>query len=60
MTIPLAIYSDAGVECRSTAGFEAPLYPLVPVYWTHCGLFLVYVWMMLSITCVAIRGNDVQ
>lgn len=47
-TIPMAIYSDDGKACRGVAG--APLYPLVPVYWTHAGLFLVYVWMMLSVT----------
>jgi len=48
ITIPVAIYSDDGKACREVAG--PPLYPLVPVYWTHCGLFIVYVWMMLSIT----------
>jgi len=48
VTIPLAIYSVDGTTCREGAG--APLYPLVPVYWTHAGLFIVYVWMMLSIT----------
>eukprot|EP00419_Tripos_fusus_P052627 CAMPEP_0172799274 /NCGR_PEP_ID=MMETSP1075-20121228/1782_1 /TAXON_ID=2916 /ORGANISM="Ceratium fusus, Strain PA161109" /LENGTH=168 /DNA_ID=CAMNT_0013636943 /DNA_START=65 /DNA_END=571 /DNA_ORIENTATION=+ len=48
VTIPMAIYSDDGKVCRESAGPN--LYSLVPVYWTHCGLFLVYVWMMLSIT----------
>eukprot|EP00442_Polarella_glacialis_P038521 CAMPEP_0115102664 /NCGR_PEP_ID=MMETSP0227-20121206/34055_1 /TAXON_ID=89957 /ORGANISM="Polarella glacialis, Strain CCMP 1383" /LENGTH=183 /DNA_ID=CAMNT_0002498835 /DNA_START=35 /DNA_END=586 /DNA_ORIENTATION=+ len=47
-TIPHAIYSDDGKACRALAG--APLYPLVPVYWTHATLFSVYVWMMLSVT----------
>mmetsp|Transcript_122886 Transcript_122886/g.274491 ORF Transcript_122886/g.274491 Transcript_122886/m.274491 type:complete len:169 (-) Transcript_122886:91-597(-) len=47
-TIPHAIYSDEGKSCRVTAG--APLLPLVPVYWTHAALFLVYVWMMLAVT----------
>ena len=47
-TIPIAMYSDDGGQCRSLGG--SLLYPLKPVYWTHCGLFLVYVWMMLSIT----------
>merc|ERR1712216_34893 len=37
--IPSAIYSDDG-----------PLYTLKPTYWTHAGLFIVYVWMMLSVT----------
>uniref|UniRef100_A0A7S0FXJ7 EXPERA domain-containing protein n=1 Tax=Pyrodinium bahamense TaxID=73915 RepID=A0A7S0FXJ7_9DINO len=48
VTIPLAIYSDDGKACRELA--SAPLYPLVPVYWTHATLFNVYVWMMLSVT----------
>merc|ERR1712070_331487 len=48
VAIPIAMYSDDGGQCRGLGG--SALYPLKPVYWTHCGLFLVYVWMMLSIT----------
>ena len=39
---------DKGETCRKAMGTNA--YVLEAVYWTHCGLFLVYVWMMLSIT----------
>mmetsp|Transcript_21038 Transcript_21038/g.40288 ORF Transcript_21038/g.40288 Transcript_21038/m.40288 type:complete len:163 (-) Transcript_21038:22-510(-) len=48
VTIPLAMFSDDGKACRELAG--APLAPLVPLYWVHAGLFMVYVWMMLSVT----------
>jgi len=48
ITIPLSIYADKGKDCRAAAG--ARLYPLEAVFWTHCCLFLVYVWMMLSVT----------
>merc|ERR1712086_68472 len=50
ITIPIAIYSDDGTACRNTLGSKGPMYAIVPVYWTHCSLFLVYVWMMLSQT----------
>jgi len=46
--LPVAIYSDAAEVCRAAMGPGSDV--LVAVYWTHCGLFLVYVWMMLSIT----------
>ena len=42
------MYSDDGKACRTAMGPVG--YTLVTVYWTHCILFLVYVWMMLSIT----------
>lgn len=50
--IPLAMYSDEGKECREAMSEAGPGigYPIEAVYWTHCCLFLVYVWMMLSIT----------
>merc|ERR1711988_131783 len=48
ITIPLSIYADSGVTCRNAG--SARMYPLVAVFWTHCGLFNVYVWMMLSVT----------
>jgi len=47
-TIYAAIYSDDGEACLSTMGPMGPT--LVVTYWTHAVLFLVYVWMMLSIT----------
>jgi len=46
--IPVVIYSDPGKNCRVAMGPSG--FTLVAVYWTHCFLFLVYVWMMLSIT----------
>merc|ERR1712226_222447 len=46
--IPSAIYSDDGAKC--IAANDGPLYTLKPTYWTHAGLFVVYVWMMLSVT----------
>jgi hypothetical protein len=47
--IPLAMYGeDKGEVCRNAMGPAG--YALEAVYWTHCVLFLVYVWMMLSIT----------
>ena len=49
-TIPAAIWSTEGEECRATTGFDSGLFPLVTVYYVHACLFLVYVWMMLSIT----------
>merc|ERR1712054_230293 len=48
VTIPMAIYSKDGEAC--IADNAGPLYRLKPTYWTHCALFLVYVWMMLSVT----------
>lgn len=48
VAIPLAIFSDDGEDCRGEMGNMG--YSMVAVYWTHCTLFLVYVWMMLSIT----------
>jgi len=46
--IPVVLYSDAGTTCRTAMGPGG--LAVVAVYWTHCALFLVYVWMMLSIT----------
>ena len=46
--IPAAMYADDGKACRES--MHSMAHPLVAVYWTHCCLFLVYVWMMLSIT----------
>ena len=46
--IPLAMYSDDGAMCRTAMGSAG--YPLEATYWVHCALFLIYVWMMLSIT----------
>merc|ERR1712070_69260 len=48
ITIPLAIYDeDKGVKCRAK---DIPsMEPLVSVYWLHCGLVMVYVWMMLNV-----------
>ena len=47
--IPMAMYGeDKGETCRTAMGPSG--YALEAVYWTHCALFLVYVWMMLSIT----------
>jgi hypothetical protein len=48
--IPMAIYSTEGEACLAAKNSEGPLYTLKPTYWTHCVLFLVYVWMMLSVT----------
>jgi len=48
ITIPMAIYSDDGAKC--IASNEGPMLRLEPTFWTHCGLFMVYVWMMLSVT----------
>merc|ERR1712070_721116 len=48
IAIPIVMYDDHGDACRALS--KSALYPLEPVYGTHCGLFLVYVWMMLSIT----------
>ena len=47
-TIGINLYSDDGIACQ--AANSGPLYKLTAVYWTHVGLFNVYVWMMLSIT----------
>ena len=46
--IPVAMYEDKGKVCRQAMGSMA--HPLEAIYWTHAALFLVYVWMMLSIT----------
>ena len=46
--IPMAMYSAEGTTCRASMG-SAGL-TLEPVYWLHAAMFLVYVWMMLSIT----------
>jgi len=48
ITIPNAIYADEGQAC--IAANEGPMLRLEPTFWVHCTLFLVYVWMMLSIT----------
>merc|ERR1711998_714423 len=48
VTIPMAIYSTDGQAC--IAANQGPMYRLEPTYWVHSALFLVYVWMMLSIT----------
>jgi len=48
IAIPIVMYSDDGGVCRTAMGPAG--YSLVAVYSTHCFLFLVYVWMMLSIT----------
>ena len=47
-TIPAAMYSDDGLVCLDSMGVAGAT--LVVTYWTHAVLFLVYVWMMLSIT----------
>ena len=39
--IPVVIYSAEGATCRTAMGASG--LALIPVYWTHCGLFLVYV-----------------
>ena len=46
--VPIAIYNDEGKECRDKMGSGA--FPLESVFAVHCGLFMCYVWMMLSIT----------
>ena len=46
--IPMAMYSADGTTCRASMGPAG--IALEPVYWLHAALFLVYVWMMLSIT----------
>jgi len=46
--IPAAIYADEGELCREGMGNKG--HPLVAAFWTHAFLFVVYVWMMLSIT----------
>merc|ERR1711988_769624 len=46
--IPGAIYSDEGKACRDLKWSWK--YPIEGVYWTHAGLFLVYVWHMLCVT----------
>jgi len=48
VTIGLSLYSEDGTACQ--AANSGPLYKLNAVYMTHVGLFLVYVWCMLSIT----------
>merc|ERR1711998_805799 len=48
LTIPLAVWSDEGQKC--IAANQGPLYRLEPTLWVHLSLFMVYVWMMLSIT----------
>ncbi len=48
VAIPITLYSDEGVLCREAMGPAAD--PLTVVYWVHCALFMIYVWMMLSIT----------
>ena len=49
-TIPIAIYSDDGIKCRETPGYDVAMLPLKPVYFLHAALFLIYVIMMLSVT----------
>ena len=46
--VPIAIFSSEGTLCRAAMG-PAGL-TLVSVYYVHAALFMVYVWMMLSIT----------
>ena len=46
--IPVVLYSTEGTTCRAAMGPSG--FAVVGVYWTHCALFMVYVWMMLSIT----------
>ena len=46
--IPVSMYNDSGKACRTAAGTAGD--PILVTYWVHCTLFLVYVWMMLSIT----------
>ena len=48
VAIPLSMYADEGKECRDAMGPRG--ITLLAVYWTHCGLFMVYVFCMLSIT----------
>merc|ERR1711998_198842 len=49
VTIPLAVWSDPdGAKC--IADNAGPLYRLEPTLYVHLCLFMVYVWMMLSIT----------
>merc|ERR1711988_133014 len=48
ITIPLALFSDEGELCR--AGMGPAKFQVKAVFWTHLTLFMVYVWMMLSIT----------
>ena len=48
VAIPWAMYTDQGKMCRNAMGDAGDLYSIV--YWVHCCLFMVYVWMMLSIT----------
>ena len=46
--IPVSMYADEGKVCRTAMGQTGDA--LSVVYWVHCILFIVYVWMMLSIT----------
>jgi len=46
--IPYVIYNNGGQECRASMGPAGLV--VEPVVWVHVGLFMVYVWMMLSIT----------
>merc|ERR1711988_1080663 len=48
ITIPLAMFSDDGKACRTASSHT--MYPIKAVYYTHLGLFNVYVFMMLAIT----------
>jgi len=48
VAIPVAMYDDDGKACRKAMGAGGDAYSVVA--WTHICLFLVYVWMMLSIT----------
>jgi len=47
--IPLALYAEEGQRCRQGMPLGMGK-AVIGVYWTHCALFMVYVWMMLSIT----------
>jgi len=46
--IPVTLYEDDGEICRTAMGPSG--LAIVPVFITHAALFMVYVWMMLSIT----------
>jgi hypothetical protein len=49
VAIPYTVYTGDGLTCRTThMGPHGDA--LLPVVWLHVALFLVYVWMMLSIT----------
>ena len=55
MSNPGAANKNKGETCRAAMGSSG--YLLVAVYWVHCVLFLVYVWMMLSITYYSFLKN---